>query len=379
MKKAMALLLAMVTAMSFATTAMADTASTASDNDKEIIGIVLEKDEDGIALESGTLLTPGKEYKFPIYVKEEGNKTSPLTEDDLKSYNLRLEHEEGKSSLDSFKVVKEGDKNYLEVKVKAGWPTKQTEVSYRMKLVGRRAGMESVEALDINFLTGYEFASDSMVSSLGEDDYITADPNAPVFTKEQLERIASVNNYKKVTFANGSWTFQTSINDMDSINMLNNENAIKEIISAYPDNDFKFITFPAGTKFPGKGTLTVDVSDLEAGFKGNYYVYRYLNGKLTKLDASFVEEDETLVLETNTLGRFVITDKEIKDGSTVVEGMEPSSSETSSNSSSSENGSNNSGNSGKPNHETGVGASAAIATAVIAISGAALALSKKSR
>ena len=42
MKKAMALLLAMVTAMSFATTAMADTASTASDNDKEIIGIVLE-------------------------------------------------------------------------------------------------------------------------------------------------------------------------------------------------------------------------------------------------------------------------------------------------------------------------------------------------
>ena len=120
----------------------------------------------------------------------------------------------------------------------------------------------------------------------------------------------------------------------------------------------------------------MDVSDLEAGFKGNYYVYRYLNGKLTKLDASFVEEDETLVLETNTLGRFVITDKEIKDGSTVVEGMEPSSSETSSNSSSSENGSNNSGNSGKPNPETGVGASAAIATAVIAISGAALALSK---
>ncbi len=80
---------------------------------------------------------------------------------------------------------------------KAGWPTKQTEVSYRMKLVGRRAGMESVEALDINFLTVYEFASDSMVSSLGEDDYITADPNAPVFTKEQLERIASVNNYKR--------------------------------------------------------------------------------------------------------------------------------------------------------------------------------------
>lgn len=36
MKKAMALLLAMVTAMSFATTAMTDTASTASDNDKEI-------------------------------------------------------------------------------------------------------------------------------------------------------------------------------------------------------------------------------------------------------------------------------------------------------------------------------------------------------
>ena len=38
----------------------------------------------------------------------------------------------GKSSLDSFKVVKEGRQNYLEVKVKAGWPTKQTEVSYRM-------------------------------------------------------------------------------------------------------------------------------------------------------------------------------------------------------------------------------------------------------
>lgn len=379
MKKAMAMLLAMATAMSFATTAMADTAATASDTDKEIIGISLEKDEDGVALESNTLLTPGKEYKFPIYVLEEGDKKSPLTEDDLKSYNLRLEHEEGKSSLDSFKVVKESGKNYLEVKVKAGWPTKQTEVSYRMKLVAKRAGSNQVEPLDINFLTGYDFASDSMVSGLGEGDYVTADPNAPVFTKEQLERIASVNNYKKVTFANGSWTFQTSINDMDSINMLNNENAIKEIISAYPDNDFKFITFPAGTKFPGKGTLTVDVSDLEGSFNGNYHVYRYLSGKLTKLDATFVEEDETLVLETNTLGRFVITDKEIKDG-TVVENMEPSSSEASSNSSSSSSGSdNNSGNNGKPNPETGVGAGAAIATAVIAISGAALALSKKSR
>ena len=73
----MALLLAMVTAMSFATTAMADTASTASDNDKEIIGIVLEKDEDGIALESGTLLTPAKSTNSPSMSKKKEIKPLP--------------------------------------------------------------------------------------------------------------------------------------------------------------------------------------------------------------------------------------------------------------------------------------------------------------
>ena len=380
MKKALAMLLALATATSFAVTAAADTALTSEDTDRTLTGISIEKDEDGVSLD-GSVLTPGEDYKFPIYATVEGEEKSPLTEDDLDAYNLRLEHKEGKSSLDTFKVVKEGGKNYLEVSVKAGWPTEQTEVSYEMKLV-QKSGGKQVDQIEINFLTGYEFASDEMVNNLEEGDYITADPQAPVFTKDQLERIAETNNYKKVTFANGSWTYQANISDMDSINMLNNEKAIKEIITAFPENDFKFITFPAGTKFPGKGLLTVDVSDLEDSFEGEYHVYRYLNGKLSKMESTFVEEDSALQIETNTLGRFVITDQEIKDGTIVVDGMESSSSDASGNSSSSSSsnaGSENNTSGNKPNPGTGVGAGAAVATAIIAISGGVLALSKKSK
>ena len=96
------------------------------------------------------------------------------------------------------------------------------------------------------------------------------------------------------------------------------------------------------------------------------YVYRYANGKMYKLNASFDAEENTLSFRTNKLDTFVVTDKEIKDGTVVVEN---SSSDSSS-------------DADKNNPETGasdaVNAAVAMAVASLATAGA-VALKKFSK
>ena len=101
--------------------------------------------------------------------------------------------------------------------------------------------------------------------------------------------------------------------------MLHNEKAIKEISSKFEDQNFKYVSFPGGPSFYFTGTMTIDVSDEMEDFGGNFYVYRYLRGKLEKIDAVVDTEEETISFETKNLGRFVITDKELADGTIVDE------------------------------------------------------------
>ena len=54
-------------------------------------------------------------------------------------------------------------------------------------------------------------------------------------------------------------------------------------------------------------------------FGGNFHVYRYLRGVLEKIDATVDADNETVSFETKNLGRFVLTDKEIADGTVVDE------------------------------------------------------------
>ena len=193
-----------------------------------------------------------------------------------------------------------------------------------------KSARNNAVSLAAAFEAGYESVSEEFVDGLASGDDIKVNNDTPVFTAEQLEQIAKTNNYKKVSFTDGDWSFNVSINDAKAINLLHNENAIKEIVSKYEDNSFAFLTFPSGAQFKNNGTMAIDVSSYADDFGGNFFVYRYLNGALTAIEASYDAEEETLSFSTNTLGRFVITDRAISDA-VVVPGNDSNNSNDNSN------------------------------------------------
>lgn len=367
MKKLLAMIMAVATACSMAVTSFAQTA----DNTNEI---ALGADENGIVLNDETVLTPGNTYKFPVNVVN-GNEVKPLDNKTAEGYSIRLEAVKGKTSLESLKVIKGSENLYVEVKVNAGWPAKQTDVEYNLRFVNKKDSKDVLNG-SFAFKTGYNTVSDEYINSLSEGDYIDVDVNAPVFTAKQLEKIAKLNNYKKVTFTDGNWSYTVNVTDMDSVNMLNNTNAIKEIITKFENHDFKFVTFPAGPEF-SRGELTIDVSDISEDFNGKFFTYRYFKGVLTKVENTYNSEDDTISMNVGTLGRFVITDKEIKDGTVVEEGFGGSDNNTSKPQEKPEQ---KPETPNKPNPETGASSmpAAAVVLAMASIAGIAL-ITKKSK
>lgn len=348
MKKTLSILLVAMMVM-----AMAVTASAASES-----SIQLGADAESGQTLVGGLLKPGEEYRFPVSVSIDGGEMTALTDDILKEYNLRIGNTGEGKTLTEAKLSKSGGVYYLAAAVKAGWPAEQTEEEYSFKLV-RKSDNKTVFEGAVNFYTGYEIVDDAVIDALDAGDEIEVDNKAPAYAKEQLERVAKRNSYKKVTFSGSNWNYEVNITDMPGINMVHNNNGIKEILTKYEDNSFEFLTFPAGPRFTTVGVMSVDVSDILEDFEGKFFLYRYLDGKLTLIPARLNAEDETLAFSTDTLGRFVITDKEIKDA--VV--APPS---NGSNGSSGSNGSNN-GSSDIPNQNpnTGAGAAADLSTAAV--------------
>jgi hypothetical protein len=311
MKKALSIVMAGVLMMLVAMSAVA----------AEPTAISLGADSNGVNLD-GALLTPGEEYRFPLNITLDDGTTRAFAESDLDSYSLRITNIAGADSLSSFKVSKIGGVYYLIVTVKAGWPVEQTVEEFAIKYVKKSNG-NILSTIELEFDTGYATADDDYIASLAYGDYVQVDPDAPVFTEEQLDKIAKLNSYKKVTFTNGYWSYEVNVTDMGDINMLNNQNAIKDILLKYEENEFSFLTFPAGPQFGLNGTMTIDVSALADDFDA-YYVYLYDGYKLTKIASTYNDYEYTLSFTASSLGRFVVTDKEIKD-TVVVSGGSSSS------------------------------------------------------
>ena len=330
MKKVLSLLVTLALVMGIAVTSFA----------ADPVAISLGADSTGAVL-GADLLTPGKEYRFPLMIKDADDAAArAFTDADLENHILRVTNTEGAKSLTTFKYSKINGTYYMVVIVKAGWPTEKTDEAYTVKYVQRLTGV--VEAtLSTEFTTGYEVADQALIDTLEAGEYINVDASRPVYTEEQLTQIAKLNNYKKVTFTDGSWYYTANVTDMNDTNLLNNETGIKDILVKYEDNEFKFLSFPAGTKFVGSATMDVDVMDIAEDFNDTFFVYRYLDGKLTLITSTFDADEVVLSFSTNQLGRFVITDKAIKD-LVVVPGAASSSSSSSSSS-----------GSDKPNVNTG--------------------------
>ena len=276
-------------------------------------GMYLDEDTTSNAvgyLNADTLLVPDKTYRFPIMI---GDGTDLNAVDiDTSLWTIRTSAKKGGSTVSTSVSKISGHQTFV-IDVKAGWPTSKTDCEFEIRLTPKGTNNEAAKTLRVEFKTGYEEADDRIIDGLGQDDEIIVDPERPVYTKEQLEKIASVNNYRNVTFTSldGDWTYVTNVSDKKAINMLYNYNGIADLLNKYPDHDFEFLAFPAGPAFSINGKMSVDVADYGENFE-NYHVYRFLSGNLTELKHTYNADDETITFNTSTLGRFVISDQKME-------------------------------------------------------------------
>ena len=261
------------------------------------------------------MLLPGKTYSYPLYVEQNGI-VEALRDEHLKDLRIRAMASEGKEAVSEISVEEKGDTYHLQVTTKPGWPTEESEVEGMVKIIKRSNG-QTVASAEAEMTVGYPVMADEDLEGAKYGESILVNNEAPVITEEQFEEIDQEAEGGKVSFTNGEWRYDVRISGQESVNMLHNHRAIREITSTFEDQNFKYVSFPGGPKFFFSGKMTIDVSDEMEDFGGNFYVYRYLRGVLERIDSTTDKENETVSFETKTLGRFVLTDKEIPDGTIV--------------------------------------------------------------
>ena len=280
--------------------------------------LVFHSDEDGTVL-GEDLLEPGREYRFPAYVEFGGQRAKVAVSDELlKDYKFNYTRVTA-SGVKTFKIEERKGVYYLVIETKDTTPTKPVDVKYNVKLV-RKSNNISVFSQEVKFSYGYDESNDDYINDLDKGDIVEIDNNRPVITKEQFNKIAKLNDYKNVTLAGAGWQFTVNVTDETTKNMVFTNAGVKEIMAKYPDQDFKFFRFGGKPSFNSTGKVALDVSDIVDDYE-NLNLYRYANGRVYKLNASYNAADETLEFRTNKLDTFFVTDKAIKDGTVIDENI----------------------------------------------------------
>lgn len=271
-------------------------------------------DNDGAVLGT-TILEPGTEYKFPVEVKI-GDNFVALADEHLKDYKFTYSRVSS-NGVKTFKIDEYKGNYYLYVTVSQSTPLKPVDVKYNVKMVEKANNM-TVFSQEVKFSYGYDEANGDYLNGLDKGDAIEIDNSRPVITGSQFDKIAKLNDYKNVTLSGPSWNFTVNVTDETTKNMVSSNAGIKEILSKLPDQEFKFFTFAGKPTFSATGKVALDVSDIADDYE-KLYTYRYADGKLYRLNATFNEDDQALEFRTNKLDNFVVTDKLIKDGFVVSE------------------------------------------------------------
>lgn len=276
-----------------------------------------------LSLEEGALdelLLPGETYEFPLFLSVDGQEPQPVRERHIKDWKFRVQVLSGREAVSSFRVEEIDGIYHLRIKTQPGWPAEQTKVTAAIRLVERNTGRVRAD-LDAAFRVGYARIPNESLEGVQDGEYVYVESSAPVITAEQFDRLDRYAEGGKVTFTNGIWRYEVRVTQQDSRNLLYNSSAIKPIVAMFEDQNFKFVSFPAGPVFDLSGTMTIDVADEMELFGGKFYVYRYYKGELTRIPAVLDPDDQSLSFDTKELGRFVITDREIPDGTIVEDGF----------------------------------------------------------
>lgn len=281
----------------------------------EPTGFVFGADEDGIVL-GNDILEPGTEYKFPVAMQDKDGKSIVITDAVMKDHKFSYSKISSKG-MKRFEIEEYKGKYYLYVEASDSISTKLTDVKYNVKFV-KKSGNMSVFTQEVKFQYGYDEANSDYINGLDAGDTVEIDNANPVITTHQFDKIAKLNDYKNVTLAGNGWEFNVNVTDEKTKNLVHSNAGIKEILSKFTDQDFKFFTFSGKPAFAATGRLSLDVDDIVDDFD-KMYTYRYIDGKLYRINATFDGDENTLSFRTNRLDNFLVTDKLIKDGTVVTE------------------------------------------------------------
>ena len=335
--------------------------SSSSDSSSEDESVSLENatdvkigaDEDGVVL-GDDILEPGKEYKFPVSLTV-GGKAVKITDELMDGYKFSYSKISSKG-MSRFEIEEYKGQYYLYVEARDTVTTKPVDVKYNVKLV-RKSNNLSVFTQEVKFQYGYDEADSDYINGLDEGDTVEISNDNPVITGTMFDKIAKINNYKNVTLAGNDWEFTVNVTDETTKNMVHNNAGIKEVLAKYPDQDFKFFSFPGKPSFAATGRMALDVDDIVDDFE-KMYTYRYANGTIYRINATFDGDENTLTFRTNKLDNFFVTNKFIEDGTVVSDAEDTDTDDT--------NDSNNGSSSNPDKNNPSTGASDMINRAVMA-------------
>lgn len=276
-----------------------------------------------------TFLQPGNEYTYQLLRVDETNtsaapndvKVTVVNDNVLGNAKLRIRTVKGSGNVVTAKIDKKGtgaNAVYnFKIETKETYGTKVNDLEYNIVVSGQAAGATD-RLLDANimFQTGYRAMLDEDIDYYSEGDTVTISDERPVITKDQFESLAKNFNYKPVEFTGeeGDWIFSGRVSGMSDTNFLTDYDVVPDIINAFPDQDYKFLTFNAGVSFPTNGEMRIDVSDIREDATGaKLYTYLYRNGTLTPITTTYDSTSDEIVFRTNYLGAFVVTTSEITD------------------------------------------------------------------
>ena len=281
---------------------------------KDATGIAIGADEDGVVL-GDDILEPGTEYKFPVSMIV-GGKSVKITDENIKDFKFRYSKVSTKG-MSRFEIEEHKGQYYLYVESRDTMTTKPVDIKYNVKLTPKSTTLP-VFSQEVKFQYGYEEMGGDYIDSLDKGDTVEIDNSNPVITASQFNKIAKINDYKNVTLAGNGWEFTVNVSDESTKNLTHSNAGIKEVLSKFPDQDFKFFTFGAKPTYSGTGKLSLDVDDIVDDFD-KMYTYRYADGKLYRINATFDADENTLSFRTNKLDNFLVTNELIKDGTVVTE------------------------------------------------------------
>ena len=271
--------------------------------------ITLRLASEGVDVTEGGL-RPDEEYRFPILVQYEDEVPSHLREEEMEGKRLSVTVRQGSGAIDTPKIETEGGRYYLSLRTKPLYNTSTQEIELLVRLQNRASGAEisrDTARLEVGSLR----MPSGVAESLGEGETLAVDNRSPIITAAQFRQLAATNSYRPVTLAGERWEYTVNVTDLGARNLYSTAAIQQELVEKYPDQEFRFLSFPAEPDFGAPGVFSMDVSDAAQEFGGEFYLYRLLGNRLYYLKSQYDEETELLTFRPSQLGSYVLTHREL--------------------------------------------------------------------